>query len=369
MANFKRMKILLLILSLLVVTSCEVSRNHENTLTGSWVAFRTDGFNTDSYWSKDGYIFEFNDGVLNINHIFSDSSLTQLYTISDSTIILDDSTILHIYQTFSDSIKLIFDNESLVTFRKLPFTNSKKYQINEEELLKNSWLYSSDNYSQRIEFLNREWSHHNDATYECYTHELEDTLYYDSYSNKWRIFQYKNRTYFVRTFSMHYGLLHELTNLTSDTIYTKAWIGSEFSYPFLIKIEKAPQTIINNITTTLSNKTRKVKEVDYFSNNFPEWKKRIVAKRINLAAYNGEMKFDFTKDSLTVFNNDSTTMRSSWSLTNDGKYIVLNTENQTHFVEIVNYSDTLITLKNKTAFTYLMSLFNFNEIEFTITLK
>lgn len=357
-----------LIIILIAFSLNTYSQKNEIDLSGSWLAVNTIGYKTNGYSIKNGYIIELNNDSLTFGHIFYDSKKSFSYIILDSSILLADSIRIDIDQITQDSIKLIFDNESLVTFLKLPFTKPQLFKIDTLALINNSWIYSDSNYIQRIEFLNQEWEHHDDDAFNCYTHPVENNEYFDFSSNKWRVFNNNGNTYLARTFEQHYGILHEIINLTKDSITTKAWIGTSFRNPLLTKINSIPELSIYKIKNILSRKIWNVKNIKYESSSLGKWDKKITSEHVDIA-YNKKMKFSFAQDSLRIFNNDSTLINIRWDLTNDGKYITLNYKNYTSYIEIIETNDDFIIIKNNIDFTYLIGLLNITDNIFEITLE
>lgn len=229
------MKNLILILFITTLISCNQNQKETNGLIGNWVSVKTDGIDSTGHVILNGYLLDISNNQYSYSHIFRDTTITNRYLLKDDTIYFDDSTSIEIHSTSSDSIKLIFRKSgAIVTYMRLPYTKSEIIAIDRENLISNSWNYVLDTISQRIEFLNNDWTFHNDDTYELYTHPIFETPYFYFTNNRWRVFDYRNRTYLVRTFEQHHGLLHEIFKVTKDTIFTKAWTGNRFEFPFIV---------------------------------------------------------------------------------------------------------------------------------------
>jgi len=255
----------------------------------------------------------------------------------------------------------------LDTYIKLPFSNSQHFNIDKNELIANSWIYSDNEFEQRIEFSNHEWAAQDDATYECYTHPSNDSLIYNFFSNRWRIFQYDENTYFVRTFSLFAGVLHEIIKITEDTIFTKAWIGNSIKYPTLSKIKNAPKSTIDSLANVISNKSWCVKKVTYSSDSLTEKSQKIINRKIDKNAYEGKMKFNFTSDKLEVVKRDSIIYRSHWKLSTDGKFIELSSdENISGYLEVIDINEAGMSLKNSPIFSGVLGLIYFTQLEMKI---
>jgi len=201
------MKHLLLII-LLLYSFKGFAQGIKYDLQGNWLAINTIGYRTNFVPDMNGNLLGFNHDSISFGHIFYNSKNSFSYIVLDSAIVIKDSIRIIINQIDADSIKLIFDNERLVTFLKLPFTKQHLFKIDLITLTDNSWTYSDSNYIQRIEFQDKEWEYNDDDAFECYTHLILDSSFYDPFSNKWRIFDLGGSTYFARTFGQIYGVLH-----------------------------------------------------------------------------------------------------------------------------------------------------------------
>ncbi|MDZ7741070.1 MAG: hypothetical protein U5Q03_04790 [Bacteroidota bacterium] len=220
---------------------------------------------------------------------------------------------------------------------------------------------------KEIEFSDLEWENQNDATLYCYTHPLKNIENFSTVSNRWRIFDFNGNSYFVLTFSVHFGLLQEITGVSSDTIFTKAWVDNSFKYPTLTKVKDTSQYVINNISNFLSNKSWKVKEVIYDTSLISNKFHKSINSLIDKLAYKDNMKFNFISDRISVMSNDSCIYDANWKLTNDGKFIELSSKtNLSGFLEIINIDKSEMTLRNLPIFDRLLGVENFKSIEFEI---
>lgn len=358
----------ILIIILIAFSFNIYSQKNEIDLNGSWIAVTTIGYKTDSYSVKDGYLIEFKNDSLTFGHIFYDSKKSFSYSILESSILLADSIRIDINQITEDSIKLIFENESLVTFIKLPFTNPQFFSIDTNELINNSWIYSDSEYVQRIEFLPHEWDNHNDDTYYCYTHPPENNLFFNSQTNRWRIFNFIGNTYFVRTYDQSHAILHEVIKTTKDTIFFKTWGGNYYREPIITKVKSIPKSTIGKIQSILTSNIWSVKNIEYEKEVSHKKKRKSITERIN-QAFDKKIRFSFTQDSIKIFNNDSILIKSRWDLSNDGKFIELLYFDFISYIEIINLEKGQLILKNRNDFSYLMGLLNYYEPEFKLTLE
>lgn len=359
----------ILIIILIAFSFNLYSQEDEINFNGSWLAVKTIRYKTNSFEDRNGYLIELVNDTITFGHFFYNSMNSFSYSISDSSILLADSIRIEIDEITEDSIKLIFDNESLVTFIKLPFSNPQIFTIDTNELINNSWIYSDCEYVQRIEFLAQEWDNHNDDTYYCYTHPTENNLFFNFRTNRWRIFNFIGNTYFVRTYDQNHAILHEVIKMTKDTIFFKTWGGNSYREPIMTKIESIPKSAIINIKSNLTSKIWNVEDVKYKDNCSRSWKRKMTKDRINNASFEKKMKFSFTNDSLKIYNNDSTLSNNRWDLTNDGKYIVVTYNDYFSFIEIVDSNKRNLKLKNSFEFSGLMGLLNLNEVDLELTLE
>jgi len=367
------MKKTILFFIITVFVSCNHNQGESNDLMGNWLSVRTDGIDSSGHVILNGYLLNISENQYSSSHIFIDTTITISYLLKNDTVYLNDSTLIEIQSITTDSIKLIFQGSgSVVTYIKLPFTQGNKISIDKEDLTSNSWNYVLDTLNQRIEFLNTNWIFHDDATYELYTHPIIETPYFYYTINRWRIFDYNNRTYFVRTFEQNFGLLHEVYKVTSDTIFTKAWTGNCFEYPFLVKIKPIAQADLNKRQSILRNNQWKVVEIDYKKGLLQDWEISRVETKLHSALNKWDLQFDFKPRTCQMFINDTSFNFQNWKFTKDGNYLRLNSKFENHmttsFIKIQKISEDTLVMKNRFLFSEILGLRAFDDIDIELQL-
>lgn len=367
------MKKTILIILISVLISCNHHDNESNDLTGNWVSVKTVGIDSSGHAILNGYLLNISDNQYSYSHIFRDTTITNNYLLKNDTICFDDSTNIEIQSITVDSIKLIFRRSgSVVTYMRLPYTESKKLAIDKDALTSNSWDYILDTTSQRLEFLNSNWIFNKDDTKNLYTHPIVETPYYYVNHNRWRVFEFENRTYFVRSFEQHFGLLHEVYKVTSDTIFTKAWTGKCFEYPLIVKIKPLNQSELNKKQRFLTDKEWKVFEIDYEKGLLQDWQIPRVETRLNNVITKRNLRFDFKPKSCQILLDDTLFNFRNWKFTKDGEYLRLDSKIEDYdivnFIKIEKISQDTLVIKNRYLFSEIFELSGYNDIDIVIKL-
>lgn len=372
MPNY-RMKKLILILFIAILTSCNHRQNKTSDLLGNWVSVKTDGIDSSGHVILNGYLLHITENKYSYSHIFKDTIITDSYSLKNDTIYFDGSTNNEIQSITADSMKLIFrESGSIVTYHKLPYTQSSKITIDDKDLTSNSWNYILDTLRQRIEFLKNDWIYHNDDTKNLYTHPINESPYFYFANNRWRIFDFMSRTYFVRTFEQHFGLLHEVYKVSSDTIYTKAWTGSCFEYPFIVKIKPIEQSDLRERQNILSNKQWKVFDIEYKKELLQDLLKQKIETRLYNEINIWNLRFDFKPNTCQIITDDSSFNFQNWIFTKDGEYLRLDSkfENSdiTNFVKIEKITKDTLIMKNRFLWSEILGLQDYGDIDIEIKL-
>jgi hypothetical protein len=367
------MKKLILISFVAILISCNHNQSETNDLLGNWISVKTDGIDSSGYVILNGYLLHVTENKYSYSNIFKDTIISTGYSIENDTIYFDDSTNIEIESTTKDSIKLIFRNSgSIVTYIKLPYTSSNEILIDNEVLTSNSWNYILDTIKQRIEFLNNDWTFYNDDSKDLYTHPIAETPYYYPTNNRWRIFNFMNRTYIARTFGYYDGLLHEIFKVTDDTIFTKAWTGSRFEFPIIVKIKPIRQNLINQKHKIIINNTWRPIEIKYQKGLLPDWQIPRVETRLYNAINKWNLRFEFKPKTCQIMMADTSFNFPNWNLTKDGEYFRFDSKfddaNITSFIKIEKITNDTLILKNRFLFSEILGLNTFDYLDLTIKL-
>ncbi|NPD45349.1 hypothetical protein [Lentimicrobium sp. S6] len=243
-----------LLILLVIITSCTPpSKTPPKGLEGTWLSVPSveDGKINTLY---QGYFMEIKPGKRIFQHGYSDSLVEENVTFTNSSIILQDSSEIHINYLGPDSLRLIFPwDNTIVTYVKLPHKESQKVTIKEENLFENEWFLLDGENKYRVDFTNDDIKILNhDKTFK-FAHNIRGW----GKQSAWNLMEFNGYSYLISTaFSNFEPDIYQVIELNKDTIILKiydVWETKDFKTLKLVKSPAKSQEEHNDLKTQLTN--------------------------------------------------------------------------------------------------------------------